>query len=473
MALINFSGLASGIDSDSLIKATSDAARTQRVVPNQNKISDLQDTNSALSELKSKLSNLQSLTRKFSTINGGGVAKQGKSSDETVLTATASNTATNGTYTITPTQKAKNAIVSLKSTATYTSGDDIIAPTIAMGDPASPNRTMSIATGLTTDLETVDIVVSDTTTLNQFVTEYNNSATKSIASVVNVGTSTSADYRIVINSLNEGTQKGDINLTVGASLTTASAFNSNTTSQALDATFTISGITGVITRPTNTITDVIPGLSFTIEDTGSATVTVADDVNTTATRIQDFVDAYNEIVGYIAEQDLVSRQQEGQDVTNVFGPLADTSLDENFLSTFRTNVSSSVYSSGTKVRIFSDMGITTERDGTLKFDKSLLESAIGDESASVKRVLQTFGDTVSLTGGTIDSFIRFNGMIDTTVNSNQSLIDNLNDRIGQAEAQIAQQEATMRAQFARLESLVSRLQGQQQSLTSALSGLGR
>jgi flagellar capping protein FliD len=85
--------------------------------------------------------------------------------------------------------------------------------------------------------------------------------------------------------------------------------------------------------------------------------------------------------------------------------------------------------------------------------------------------LTSFADTTSLTGGTIDIYTRFNGLIDVTVNGNKTLITDLNARIAEAERQIAKQAEDMKARFARLESLMGRLQQQQQSLTSALAGL--
>jgi flagellar hook-associated protein 2 len=124
------------------------------------------------------------------------------------------------------------------------------------------------------------------------------------------------------------------------------------------------------------------------------------------------------------------------------------------------------------VRIFSDLGITTERDGTLKFDTTRLQTAVATEPSSVSSVLQTFADTVAATGGTIDIYTRFNGLFDISTNSNKTLITNLNQQISEAEKQIARKEEELRARFARLESQMSRLQQQQSSLTSALSGLG-
>ncbi len=472
MATVNFAGIASGIDTNALIDATVAARRAQNVTPKSDKVQTLTDTNDALTTLKTKLSDLQTKIREFTTLNGGGLAKIARSSDETIITATAANAASNGTYTITPTQLAQNGTYAFKSTAgTYSSSDAVIGSTIV------GTGTVQIDIGTGTELQTVTLNVDNTTTLSQFATNFNNSTSKATASVINVGTSASPDYRLVINSLNEGTLKGSLSVTVSAAITGASAFNNNSSSAAQNATFTVGGIGGgggdVITRYSNSFSDVIPGVTVTLQNTSSTgiSVSVGDDADATAAKIQDWVTAYNDIIAFIAENDAVTRQQDGNDVTNIFNPLASTSVDESMLSSIRGVISSAVYSTGTQVRVLADLGVTTERDGTLKFDSTVLTQAVANESASAKQLLKNFADTVSLTGGTIDQYIRFNGIFDITINGNKDLITNLNDQIGRAEAAIAKEKESLTARFARLEALIGRMQGQQSQLTSALAGL--
>ena len=55
MPLINFSGLASGIDSESLIEATVEARRSTRVEPKEKEVTELEGANTALQELTTLL----------------------------------------------------------------------------------------------------------------------------------------------------------------------------------------------------------------------------------------------------------------------------------------------------------------------------------------------------------------------------------------------------------------------------------
>ncbi|RMG44421.1 MAG: hypothetical protein D6719_01815 [Candidatus Dadabacteria bacterium] len=467
MSLINFSGIASGIDSAALIDAILEQQRAIRITPLEDKISTLEDTNSAFGELTTLLSTLQDAASKFRTVNGGALSKTASSSDETVLSAVAGNSATNGSYTLSVTQLASNATYSFASTAgTYTSTGDAISSAINNG-AAAADRTVSVTVGSGADAETTDIVLTNSTTLQDFVDHFNAASSKATAAAVNVGTSSSPDYRIVITSNSEGLEKGQVSVTVGSEITANSAFDSNTVDQATDATFSMSGVSGTITRSTNSISDLIPGVTFNLQSIGSATVTVSDDSDATASAVQDFVDAYNAVVEYIKDNDTVTRQEDGDNVTNIFGPLAETSIDDNILSSLRSALTSAGIS-GSTVNIFADLGITTERDGTLKFDQDTFTQAVSDDPESVKTILANAGETLSAVDGTIAQYIQFNGIIDQAENSNTELISSYNNQIADAEKSLSRQEETLRAQFARLEALIGRMNSQSDTLLSIL-----
>jgi len=116
MALINFSGIASGIDTAALIDALIERKRAARVDPLEKQVTTLQDTNSAYSKLTDLLSELQNVASRFRILSGGGISKIVSSSDETVASAVASNSASNGTHSITVSQLAENATQSFDDT---------------------------------------------------------------------------------------------------------------------------------------------------------------------------------------------------------------------------------------------------------------------------------------------------------------------------------------------------------------------
>ena len=462
---LSFSGLASGIDSQAIIDSSVASARLARVTPNQKKVGELEETNTALETLGTKLDTLRTTLQSFTSLSGGGVSKMGASSKESVVSASATNAASNGSYDVTVNSLAKNHTYSFNQT--YSSSTTPLQSTLT-GAEATASRTVTFTVGTGSNQETVSVVVTDGSyTISQFVTDFNNASSKAEASLVNTGTETSPAYKIVISSTYEGTEKGTIARTsLGASLTNLSPYSE---SAAANSSISISGI-GTISRATNSISDVIPGVTLSLSSAGTATVKVTEDQATTTAKIQDFVSAFNDIIKYINENNQITRDESSSEVKNVFAPLASTRTDDNALTALRTNISSTLASGGSIVRVFSDLGITTERDGTIKFDTSKLQSALSSEPSSVSDILKSFADTVALTGGTVDKYTRYSGLLDISINNNKTLVSDLNRRITDAEKQIQRMADSLKERYARLEGLMSKLQQQQSSLSGALSG---
>jgi flagellar hook-associated protein 2 len=496
MPVINFSGLASGIDTNALIDATSQATRQRRIVPLQKEVTELTETNDVLKDLKNKLSVLQTKLRAFSALNGGGVSKQVTSSNESVLTGTASNAAANNTYSVSVSQLARQSTVSFNTT--YASSSAALIPTINDGN-TNAQRTLTVTFGTGSNQVQKNFILTSTTTVSEFVASFNEQFTGTAsASLVNVGTPSNPSYKILITSNNQGLDKGQVTFSLDPSPDAAlSAWTSNKeTSQALNSQFTVSGISGTIERSSNTVNDLITGVTFSLQGTGSSTVQIGTDTATTKAKVKEFVDAYNDVIRLINENDQIQRSQSNKgEITNTFLPLASTSLDNNLVLQLRTALSAvkshsltdaEADEAGLRVRILADIGITTTgknkdgvNDGTLVLaeDSSAgrynLESALQNESNSVSQLLQNLSEEIAGTGKLIDQYIGFNRLIDTSVNNNSTRIDRLNDEISDAEKFILEQEAQMRQRFASLESLMSRLQNQQAALTSALAGLGK
>lgn len=454
---VSFPGIASGIDTDAIIKAAMADTEALKVAPKQAEVDSLSETNAAFGELVTKISDLQNSLAVFSSPAGGGIAKLATSSSDSVAGATVGNSAANSSYSVTVNALAKNATMSLGESG----GSKFASSSAIIG--GSDSITFTIGS---TSAETVTVAAGGMT-LDQFVTDFNSKTSNAEASVINAGTSSSPDYKILINTKNSGVDSGSINITdplVGA-------FGTIATSQATDASFDIAGV-GTITRATNNVSDVIAGVTFNLKSTGSTTIAVSNDLVTTADRVQSFVSAYNDVVKYIAKNNLVTRDDSSSLGTNVFSPLAKTKVDDNFLSQMRDIILSTANTSGVNIRVFSELGITTQRDGTLKFSSDTFKSALASDSSSVNTMLTSFADTTSLTVGTIDQYTRFNGLIDSTVNANKERITNIEANIHDIHSQMAKQEETMKSQYSRFEAVMGTLLANQKILTSAIEGLG-
>lgn len=472
MATITFSGLASGIDSSALIESLLEQKRAAQINPLEKRVTALTETNASFTELSELLKTLQSSAGTFRILNGGVLSKTMLSSDETKVTGTSANSASNGTYSLDVLSLAKNATHSFDDR--FSSQTSVINSAINNGDPEI-DRTVSYTIGSGAEAETVSVVLSNTTTASDFVAQFNSQSEKASASLVNVGTSSSPSYAIVINSSREGTEDGSISVSIGSGITDPNgdlstadgAFVSATESAATDAQFTVSGIAGTITRSSNAVSDVLSGVSLTLQATGTATITIGDDTESTTATVQAFVDAYNEVINYIAENDTITREENGSEVTNIFGTLATTSLDENLLSVIRGALTNSG-TSGRTVNILADLGITTARDGTLEFNTDVFKEAMASDSEGVRIITAALGEDLSAVDGKIAQYTRFNGLIDLEKTANELNITNTNNRISDLEDLLAREEESLVKRFSRLEALMGRLNSQQSALLSLL-----
>lgn len=473
MASITFAGIASGIDTEGLIKATSAASRQTKVTPLQKRVQELTDTNDALDTLTTRLLRLRTQVSKFGTLAGGPLEKSASTSDESILTAAASRGTPSGSYEVSVSQIAKNGVFSFSDR--WAESTAVIKSSINNNAPAA-DRTIQIAVGLGTSQEIIDLELTDSTTPADIVQAFNGKATKAVATLVNVGSPSSPSFALSFTATSEGTQEGTVALITptGSELSGGtSVLQSGTTQNAADAEFSISGISGTITRATNTINDVVQGLSLNLRSIGTSTVTVRDNVTGSTQLMRDFIDRLNEVITFTNESNQVTQEdQKNERITN-FGPLSSSSVDEGIVNALRSIISSTQAPSGSSVRVFADLGVTTQRDGTLAFDETKFKAAVSKEPSSVETLLKKFSDATAPTGGTIDVYTRFNGLIDIVENSNKLSIDSANSRIAEAEKVISQAEEQARARFSRFESLMGNLQSQQSRLTSALASLGR
>jgi flagellar hook-associated protein 2 len=465
MATVSFSGLASGIDGDAVIKALLDSRRLAEV-PLQNKIKDNEDENDALEEFNTRLLTVGDKLEDFLTLSGSAVSKSAKSSNEDAIQAVAGAGALASSTTIEVLQLAKYATVSFADK--FTAVDQPIAP--GLSTPA----TIDLTVGSGSSAEMFSVEIDGTTTLSELVQKVNDASTGKVqASTINMGTAGDPQYILVLNGLNSGVEKGTLSVNVSPEIAAQGIFQTLTVSQAQDALIDVTGI-GQVTRSSNQINDLFPGLSLELkqEGTGPVTIGVTGDAEKTAMKLNDLVEAINEIIRYSNDNSKIERVEKEESVSNIFGTLARTRVDEQAVDAIKQALSGSVSTiSGSEVRVFSDLGVTTQRDGTLKFDKDAFIKAASKNGAAVEQILHQFGDKVGTTAGVISQYTQYQGVVERAQSANDQETESLNDRLARLERSLEQQKEMMTKIFANLESTMSQLNSTSQSLTSILSGL--
>lgn len=444
MATINFSGLATGLNSGNIIDGLLGVER-RPITLLENQKSGLAEKITLYQDLSGKIGALKTAATKLSTANNFFV-KKATSGDENTLVATASSTADAANHTVTVSTLARGttlASVSYGDTATTTVGTGTLAVTV----------------GTTTTNITVD---STNNTLEGLRDAINDSGADVTASIVTVSAGATPSYRLVVN----GQETGLVNAVAidesGLAGGTAPGFT--TTQAAQDATLTVDGI--AIARATNVVSDVITGVTLDLKSNSGTQIqiTVNDDVEAIEEQINAFVTAYNDIMSFIAEQ----TKYDG--ATEEGGPLIGDSalgiLKRRLQSLVTTPVSGSP-------SILGEIGVATTKDGTLSVDGSKLSAALETNLDGASNLfLATTGGLAAAAISFADSSIRLgDGILTARIDGAQDTIDKIEDRIAEKEDELDRLEEDLIRRFTALETLVSQLQTQGNYLTQQLANL--
>ena len=147
---------------------------------------------------------------------------------------------------------------------------------------------------------------------------------------------------------------------------------SNSTKQVVAATDALLNINGVqISRTSNTISDLIDGYEFTLKETTSSGVSVSGKVDPDLAfqQVKEFVDTFNSVNGTITE--LTKRGINGEDA----GPLARDVVISGIQREIRSLVTSGLPGYEDRPRYISELGVKTERDGSLSISEGDFKKA--------------------------------------------------------------------------------------------------
>jgi flagellar hook-associated protein 2 len=215
------------------------------------------------------------------------------------------------------------------------------------------------------------------------------------------------------------------------------------------------GIT--VERDTNTVADLVPGLTLRLHGPGTAIVTVADDAAAVVARAQALVTAYNELRTFVGNATTITTADDAVDV----GPLAADVATRTAVQ----RLQQAVRTPGPGGRTLADFGITTARDGTLRLDQAKLREAI---TADADAVGATFAGAASAMTGLVDDLTATDGLFALRAAALDQRAQRLDASIVAAERRVDQVEATLRRQFQALETLLASLQKQSQGLAAIL-----
>ena len=364
----SISGVVSGLKTDEIIAKLLEleGASVRRL---EAKKAALQTKLTAWQDLNTRVLALQTKANALSTKSAFQV-KSFTSSDEDIATGSASPTADVGTYFLKVTQLAKTHQIKTQGYA------DINTTKVGTG-----TVTIQVGTG-----DEVEITIDDTNnTLAGLRDAINKSDAEVTASIINDGTGT--PYRLVITSDTMGTD-GEVTLESTLSGGTTPTFSDLQAAQDASITFGEGAGAITVTKSTNTVTDLIPGVTLNLVDAdASKTITVNIRHNTASIKqnIKDFVEQFNNLMTFIEEQS--DYDPETSTAASLFG---DSNL--RFIqSDLRSRISNPITGLSQSIKVLSQIGITTSGD-RLIIDETDLDKALADDVNTVMRLFAKIGE---------------------------------------------------------------------------------
>jgi flagellar hook-associated protein 2 len=439
-------GLVSGIDYRALVDAIiasehrpADTAQAQIDLATSRKtaISSYRDLVTTLRDTIDKLRDGSGLNALTTNIVGTGVG--GRS----LLAATASTLAQKGSYQV--------EVVSL-ARAQKLAGTAVADPAVALN-----------MTG-TFSLNGVTVSVVATDTLNDVRDKINAGNTGLTPSKVSASILTVApgDNRLVLTSDTAGAAGITHADTTGSVLAGLGLTGgSEVLVTGTDAHVRIDGLD--IVRATNDITDVIPGVTLSLqsEEPGTTVSLVVDrDATAALDAAKAFVDAYNATVKFLKAQ-----QTPGTDTPPLYG---DSTLRTS-RSAFSRGIVGLIVGDTTVATTGSTAGFSIDKTGVLTLDEKTFQAAFAGDQQSLESLFADGTGSAAL-DTTLEGLLETNtGTLDTKTQGLDNQVFRLQTRIDQIEARLEQRRAALLSRFAQMEATIGALQTQSAFIASQAS----
>jgi flagellar hook-associated protein 2 len=303
----------------------------------QNDVTTLTSQQTALTQLGSDFDSLNTALQAIGSASSGSLSAT--VSDPSVVSASTTSSALPGTYSI-----------QVDTAGSYTTTMSPAGST-KVTDPTTESISSASSFTLTVNGTATTITPSDNS-LEGLANAINSSSAGVQATIVNLGSNSSPDYRLVVTgtSLNSD----NIQLSDGASELLSAI------SEGSPATYQVNGSTTVLQTTSPQVT-LAPGLSVTILGTSTEpdTVTVSADYSSLQTALSSFATAYNTAFNAV-------EQQVGQNGGALTGQSVVYTLQDMLESLAE-------YSSGSgsgSVSSLTDLGLTVDKNGQMSFDAS-------------------------------------------------------------------------------------------------------
>lgn len=459
--MAGITGIGSGLDINNIVKAMVEA----ETAPKAAQLSRLEKTTttkiSALGSLKSALSNFQTTMKdlnKLSLFEN----RTAVSSNTNALTASASKTALSGSYSVAVQQLASSSKVATSALAKDFSANAAGSLTVSLGSNDQTPVTVNIESGASL-IDIRDALNAQLKDKGVSANIVNNPDTGASQLVLNSKT-TGSGNDISISGTGGGLEALNVNGAIKAEQGTAGYLE-----QASNAKFTIDGLK--LESASNTIDNAIPDVTFTLKDKTEEnkplTVTVGQDNSGVKTQLKKFVDSYNELIKVSNELTGVTKVGDGK--PPVVGGLVGDATVRTLLSGMRNELTNPSGVEG--LQVLADLGITTQKDGTLKIDDEKLGKVLENNFDAVAQFVAGDNGLMTRMDKRISGYVETGGVLEQRIKGLATTTTNIDAQREALIRRTGQIEARLFKQFNAMDSLVGQLNATSDRLAQALGSL--
>lgn len=456
-SIVNTLGAGSGIDVKSLAQSLVDAEKTPRKERIDAKIAQTEAKITGYSAIKYALSELKTAFGKLNDASDFSSIKP-SNTQTSAFGVTASTTAQAGSYSIEVLQTAqaqRTASSNFADRATALNGGSTFSLNLSLGGVSQDPIAVTTATpaGMVSAINSADLGVT--------------------AQLINTG----SGYNVVLTGETGATQSFTMSSDDGSGNAVAGVSFTTSLQTAADASFKVNGLT--VTRSSNSITDVIDGVTLDLysNTTGAARLDLNRDTTSIKDNLKGLVTAYNDF-----EDTLKILGDSGSEVEEFGGVLAGESLLQTVRTRVRGFISNNSTTPGATIKAARDVGLSLDRNGKLTLDETKLDTALQNNFAEVSTMFTAGTNNKSIYSpapaglageaiNNIEKMLLSTGLIDTQSKSATGQITKYKADLALLEDRMEKLMTRYMNQFSVMESIVGSSTSMREGLKGTFEGM--
>jgi len=431
---ISLTGLTSDINWTNLINDIINAKKAATITPLENKKTNYQSKLSAYQSFNSLLLSLKNYIddNNLDTQTGYDIY---------------SSSLTSSSSSITPENVLGVTLGSVSGAGSYSIEVLNLAQAEKIASDSQTSKTEALGLSGTININGEDITIESDDTLTLIASKINSANAGVTASILSIS---DTEHRLIIESQTTGaegitlTDDNDVLETLG--ILDSSDQKKNIIRTGADASVKIDGYD--ITSTTNTLTDVISGVTLTLKDTNSGspiTLAITENTGAISGKVSALVSSINSVLSYVKTQNTYSGNSSS---TPLMGDIN--------LHTVRNSIIDAIFaevSENTTYKTASSIGFTFASDGALSLNSTTFSEALSSNKQEVINVLTQLGDTLKTS---MNVYVDpYTGTLTSVEKSINQTISDIDQRIEELNERYEREAEALEKKYNSLELLIS------------------